>query len=36
MNKKLTEIKMSLSRPKVPMIGLGPGLNTPYSFDNYG
>lgn len=27
---------MSLSRPRIPMIGLGPGLNSPYSFDNYG
>ena len=36
MVKKLTEIKLSLSKPKLPMIGLGPGLNTPNSFDNYG
>lgn len=36
MVKKLTEIKMSLARPKVPMIGLPPGLNSPYSFDNFG
>lgn len=36
MVKKLTEIKMSLSKPKLPMIGLGPGLNNPYSFNNYG
>lgn len=35
-SKKLNEIKMSLSRPRIPMIGLGPGLEHPYSFDSYG
>lgn len=36
MSKKLTEIKMSLQRPRIPMIGLSPALNPPYSFDNFG
>ena len=35
-SKKLNEIKMSLNRPRIPTIGMGPGLDHPYSFDAYG
>lgn len=35
-SKKLNEVKMSLQRPQLPMIGLGPGLTHPYSFDELG
>ena len=34
--RKLNELHTSLQRPKLPMIGLGPGLIHPYSFNVLG
>lgn len=36
MSKKFTEIKMSLNKTRIPMIGVSNALVHPYSFDTWG